>query len=284
LNPVKSANEVANAGGTEEQQSWIMPVAAPEASMVRWIDDLKSALVLSSAFALAAAATVPLLLPSLPSEARSLPLPLPVFCLALAGQLVVLYGLLGFAGLRLARNRGLEPAPYLTFLWNRQAKRRGWTRAGVAFTIGLGCGALLVAAVAAIQRFLPETLPGTLHPPGIAAALLASTAGALGEEILFRLFALCLFLRLLPEGRAATAMAIGVSALAFGAAHAPALVFLFGGLQEVPPPSWVWLIVLNGLLGITFGIVFLRWGVVCAILTHLGTDLVWHAATQLLRA
>jgi hypothetical protein len=252
--------------------------------MVRWFDDLKSALMLSSAFALAAAATVPLLLPSLPPEARSLPLPLPVFCVVLAGQLVVVYGLLGFAGLRLARTRGLEPAPYLAALWNPQASRRGWSRAGVAFTIGLGCGAMLVAAVEAIQSFLPGTLPGTLHPPGIAAALLASTAGSLGEEILFRLFALSLFLRLLPQGRTGTALAIGASALAFGAAHAPAFVFLFGGLQEVPPASWVWLIGLNGLLGITFGIVFLRYGVVCAILAHLGTDVVWHVANQLLRA
>jgi hypothetical protein len=252
--------------------------------MVRWSDDLKSALVLSSALALAAASTVPLLLPSLPPEARSLPLPLPVFCLVLAGQLVVLYGLLGFVGLRLARTRGLEPAPYLTALWNPQAARRGWGRAGVAFAIGLGCGALLAAVVAAIQTFLPGTLPGTLHPPGIAAALLASTAGALGEEILFRLFTLSLLLRLLPQGRAGTAMAIGVSALAFGVAHAPALVFLFGGWQEVPLVSWVWLIVLNGLLGVAFGLVFLRYGVVCAVLAHLGTDVVWHAATQLLRA
>ena len=62
------------------------------------------------------------------------------------------------------------------------------------------------------------------------------------------------------------------------------MVYLFGGLQEVPPASWVWLIVLNGMLGIIFGMVFLRDGVVCAILAHLGTDVVWHVATQLLRA
>lgn len=145
--------------------------------MVRWIDDLKSALVLSSALGLAAASTVPLLLPSLPAEARSLPLPLPMFCIALAAQLIVLYGLLGFAGIRLARTRGLEPAPYLTVIWNPRATRSGWSRALVAFTFGLGCGALLVAAVAGIQRCLPGTLPGTLHPPGMIAALLASTTG-----------------------------------------------------------------------------------------------------------
>jgi membrane protease YdiL (CAAX protease family) len=113
---------------------------------------------------------------------------------------------------------------------------------------------------------------------------LASTAGSLGEEILFRLFALSLLLRLLPEGRAGRALAIGVSALAFAAAHAPAMVFLFGGWREVPLVSWVWLIAFNGLLGVTFGLVFLRSGVVCAVLAHLGTDVIWHVANQLLRA
>jgi len=243
--------------------------------VVRWLDDLKSALVLASAFALVATATVPLLLPSLPPEARSLPLPLPVFCTVLAVQLVFVYGLLGFVGIRLARTRGLEPVPDLTALRSQAA---------AAFAVGLGCGALLVAAVAAIQSFLPGTLPGTLHPPGVAAALLASTAGSLGEEILFRLFALSLLLWLFPEGRAGRALAIGGSALAFAAAHAPAMVFLFGGWQEVPPVSWVWLMALNGLLGGTFGLVFLRAGVVRAVLAHLGTDVVWHVASQLLRA
>ena len=252
--------------------------------MVRRVDDLKSALVLSSAFAMSAAAAVPLLLPSLPPEARSLPLPPLVFCTVLAVQLVVLYGLLGFVGLRLARTRGFEPAPCLTAIWNPQANRCGRRRAGAAFAIGLSCGALLVAAVTAIQRLLPGTLPGMLHLPGVAASLLASMAGSFGEEILFRLFALSLLLRLLPQGRVGTTAAIGVSALAFAAAHAPALVFLFGGWQEVPRMSWVWLIALNGMLGVVFGVVYLRQGIVCAVLAHFGTDVVWHTVSQLLRA
>jgi membrane protease YdiL (CAAX protease family) len=194
------------------------------------------------------------------------------------------YGIVGFTGFRLARVRGLEPAPYLTPIWDRHVRRPSWNRAAIAFALGLGCGAVLVVAVTGIQRLLPETLPGTLHPPGIAAALVASTAGSLGEEILFRLFALSLLLRLFPAGRAGVAAAVGFSSLAFAVAHAPAFVFLFGGWQEVPVVWWVCVIALNGLLGVTYGVVFLHHGIVCAVLAHFGTDVVWHAASQLLQA
>jgi hypothetical protein len=250
--------------------------------MVQRVHDLKSALVLSTSLGAAAALTVPFLLPSLPGKAQSLPLPLAVFCAVLAVQMTVVYGAFAFAGLRLARSRGFEPAPFLTAIWDQQITRPHWSWAVLAFTIGLGCGAVLVAAVAAIQRLFPGTLPGTLHPPGIATALLASLSGSLGEEILFRLFALSCLLRILPKGRSGTALAVGISALAFGAAHAPALAYLFGGWREIPYASWVWLLALNSLLGITFGVVFLRHGIACAILAHFGTDVVWHAASQLI--
>jgi hypothetical protein len=88
--------------------------------VVRPVDDSKSALILSTAFAVAGASAVPLLLPSLPAEAGSLPLPVPVSCAGLAVQFVVVYGMLGFTGLRLARSRGLEPAPCLSALWDPQ--------------------------------------------------------------------------------------------------------------------------------------------------------------------
>src|SRR5262245_22963729 len=162
----------------EKHSHEIIRAATRRCGVVRRVDDLKSALVLSIAFAMAAAAAVPLLLPSLPPEARSLPLPLPLFCTLLAVQLVVVYGLLGFVGLRLARTRGFEPAPCLTAIWNPQSNRGVWRRAGAAFAIGLGCGALLVAAVAAIKRFLPGTLPGRLQPPGGAVPLSAGAAGS----------------------------------------------------------------------------------------------------------
>jgi hypothetical protein len=248
------------------------------------IDDLKAALTLSSAFALAAIATVPMLLPALPPEAQQLPLPLPVFCAFLALQLTIVYGLLGLAGCRLARSRGLDPAPVLTQFWTRQRNRtspNGFRSIRVAVISGLICGVCLVGAVSLIQSMFPGTLPPTLHPPGLLTAAVASAAGSLGEEILFRLFMLSLFLQILPMGRTRAAVAVAASALAFGAAHAPAFVFLFGGWDVVPPIAWVWLVALNGLCGVTYGIVYLQFGIESAIAAHFATDAVWHAASQL---
>jgi hypothetical protein len=81
--------------------------------------------------------------------------------------------------------------------------------------------------------------------------------------------------------RNSTITAVVLSALAFGALHAPALVYLFGGFQSIPSLSWVWLIGLNGLIGTACGVLFLRYGIGGAILGHFGADLVWHVLSQL---
>jgi membrane protease YdiL (CAAX protease family) len=119
-----------------------------------------------------------------------------------------------------------------------------------------------------------------MHPPSPLAALLASVAGSLGEEILCRLFILSALVWGLPKTWDGRVIALLVSALLFGALHAPACVALFGGLGRVPPLAWCWLIGLNGMLGVTFGIAYLRWGIGAAIVAHFGADLVWHVATQ----
>jgi hypothetical protein len=247
-------------------------------------DDLKSSSVLSASFALASAATVPLLLPSLPENARELPLPLWAFCLVLAVQLALVYGLIALAGCRLARRVGHEPVPVLSALWTRKNQHPSRRDIGIPVVAGLACGVFLVVVVGAIQRLLPSTLPGTLHPPGILAALAASSAGSVGEEILFRLFGLSLLVRVLPGNTAGVALGVAISAAVYGVAHAPGFVFLFGGLHNVPYASWIWLMGLNGLCGVTFAMVYLRRGIEFAILTHFSTDVVWHAGSQLLTA
>jgi membrane protease YdiL (CAAX protease family) len=244
--------------------------------------DLKSAAVLAGTFALIAAVAVPFMLEIVPADAqKELPLPIPIFALILAIQSWIVYGLLGWAGLRLARQRGLEPAPLLTFFWTGRRPARIWSRLGLAFGGGLLCGMALVVFVAIIHRLAPKTLPERLHPSSIRIALIASAGASLGEEILFRLFLLSAFVRILSHSRSNTILAVLGSAILFGLAHAPAMAFLFGGLQSVPTLAWMWLIVLNGLVGVVCGFSFLKIGFGGAALAHFGTDLVWHVASQL---
>jgi membrane protease YdiL (CAAX protease family) len=249
------------------------------------VTDLKTAAVLAGSAGLFGAATVPFLLPQVselvPPEQRTLPLPLPLFCVVLAIQFLVFYGLLALAGLRLARARNREPAPLLSALWTRQRPSRAGLPAGLAFGTGLLCGVALVGAVALIKRVLPQTLPEVMHPSSFWGALLASATASFGEEILCRLFLLSALLRILPASASSTVVAVVVSSLLFGALHAPAAVLLFGGLHNVPPLSWVWIFTLNALVGVACAVWYLRSGIGGAILVHFGADLVWHVASQL---
>jgi membrane protease YdiL (CAAX protease family) len=233
------------------------------------LDDLRAALALSGPFGVLAALTVPVMLDSLPPQARALPLPVPAFAAILGVQGTVVYGLFALAGLRLARRVAFDPTP-----------RLDGPIAAAALGTGLACGALLVTVMALIRRLAPETLPQMLHPPSVPAALLASAAASFGEEILCRLFLLTGLLYLLRRFSACIPTALVFSSLAFAALHAPAAVFQFGGVGSVPSLSWVWIMLLNGLLGAVFGVLYLRRGIAAAVLGHFGTDLVWHVATQ----
>jgi membrane protease YdiL (CAAX protease family) len=247
------------------------------------VDDLKTAAVLGGSAGVLGAVTVPFLLPSIfelvPPEQRTLPLPVPLFCIVLAIQSLIVYGLFALAGLRLARARGREPAPLLSAIWAKEPPDRFGMRTGGAFTTGLLCGLGLVSAIALIRSVLPQTLPEVLHPSSFWGALLASATASVGEEILCRLFFLSALLRLFPVSGSSTVIAVVVSSLVFGALHAPAAAFLFGGLHNVPHLFWVWMVLLNALVGIACAVWYLRIGIAGAILVHFGTDLVWHVVS-----
>src|SRR5262245_1841527 len=248
-------------------------------------NDLKTAAVLGGSAGLLGAVTVPFLLPSLfelvPPEQRTLPVPLSLFCALLAIHFLVIYGLFAFAGLRLARARGREPAPLLTAIWTKKRLNRFGLQAGLAVGTGILCGIALVGALTSLKWLLPQALPGVLHPSSFWGALLASATASFGEEILFRLFLLSGLLRVVPVSGKSTMIAVVLSSLLFGALHAPAAVFLFGGLHNVLPLSWVWMVSLNGLVGVACAVWYLRAGIGCTILVHLGADLVWHVLSQM---
>jgi membrane protease YdiL (CAAX protease family) len=248
-------------------------------------NDLQTAAVLGWSAGLLGAVTIPFLLPSIselvPPEQRTLPVPLPLFCTLLAIFFLVIYGLVAFAGLRPERKRGRELAPLLSAIWTKKSLDRFGLPAGLAFGTGILCGIALVGATTLIKWLLPQTLPSVLHPSSLRGALLASATASFGEEILFRLFLLSGLLRVLPLSGKSTMIAVAASSLLFGAFHAPAAVFFFGGLHNGPPLTWVWVVSLNGLVGVACAVWYLRVGIGCTILVHFGADLGWHVLSQL---
>jgi membrane protease YdiL (CAAX protease family) len=206
---------------------------------------------------------------------------MPLFCVALGLQLLIIYGLFAFAGLRLARARNRQPAPWLSALWVKSRPPRIALRSLWAFGTGAMCGLVLVGAIELIKRVFPQTLPAVLHPPSLWGALLASATASFGEEILFRLFLLSAFLRILPISGKSTALGVAVSSLLFGAMHAPAAVVIFGGLSNVPPLFWLWMMLLNALVGVACALWFLGVGIEGAIIVHFGADVVWHVMSQM---
>jgi hypothetical protein len=205
---------------------------------------------------------------------------MPPWQLALANGAIILvvYGASGTLGIRLARGLGL-PAVY--------RPGAGWARwLGLPLMIGLACGAFLVAVDLAAQRF--GDFAGVPHPPFPASVVASFTAGV-GEEIMFRLFVMCLWLamlrwvfaRLLP-GRdtrpAAFWLANAVAALAFTFAHLGTAMAITGaaGPADLPPVLLVELVAINGSLGLVAGAAFARDGLVAAAGVHFWADVVWH--------
>jgi CAAX prenyl protease-like protein len=184
-------------------------------------------------------------------------------------------GLLGFLGLWAWR-------------WSRLPARIVEARPGIgrlgptAASLGLGLlvGALLLITI----RLIEPSFPAAGARIAAAAALplwrrlVIIYVAAIGEELVFRLLLVSLLTGLVvrmirgPDGvpnRRIIRGAIGVSALAFAAAHLPAwrAVGLRMGLVLA-------VLTLNGLAGLVFGYVFVKRGILAAMWAHAGADCV----------
>jgi len=207
---------------------------------------------------------------------------LPVWLLGLAsgGIILVVYGLLGLVGFWFARKLGL-PGVY--------KEGAGWGEwVWIPLLVGLVLGVLMVV----IDRLfvLGAGWDGFTHP-SFPFSIIASATAGIGEEILFRGFVLGLWaflinLILRRWGKTNLALWIGngIAALAFSAAHLPALMFLYGdtSISAIPPLVLGELFLLNGLLGLVAGERMFRAGLIAAIGVHFWADTFWHVIWPLL--
>jgi membrane protease YdiL (CAAX protease family) len=207
-------------------------------------------------------------------EAPTSALPGWVLGLANAGIILVVYGLVGLAGIWFAGRLGL-PGVY-----RHGAGWRQWF--GIPLLLGLALGVILVVA----DRLFAAAAGWQGFPhPRFPLSIFASATAGIGEEILFRSFVLGLWafladLILRRQGATQVALWLGnvIAALAFSAGHLPSAMLLLGVTTPTAIPASILLelFLLNSLMGLVAGERYMRQGLVAAMGVHFWADMVWH--------
>lgn len=191
-----------------------------------------------------------------------------------AGITAVLYGLFGVLGLALSRSLGFPD------LWAENVTNR--QRFLIPASAGGLVGIALIAADLVFSRF--NGLGRLMHPP-FPTSFVASLSAGIGEEIMFRLFFISLWMwlvgKLLLRGRGLTVVywVVGVlSAVAFSASHLPALMILTGASDpsQLSPVLIGQVFLLNGLISLVAAYYFKKYGFLAPVGVHFWADIVWH--------
>jgi hypothetical protein len=191
-----------------------------------------------------------------------------------AGITLVLYGALGFVGLLLWRRLGFPE------MWDAAVDHR--QRFLLPALVGGGLGIVLILADLLFSPY--NGIGRFMHPP-FPTSIVASISAGIGEELLFRLFFISFWTwlvgQVLLRGRGLPVVywAVSVlSALAFAAAHLPALMVILG-VTDPRQFSLVLLLeifLLNGLVSLFAAYHFRKSGFLAPVGIHFCTDIVWH--------
>ncbi len=209
----------------------------------------------------------------IPGVDMELPMPKHVFAIATFFIMVILYGGLGYAALRL--NPGLD----LPGMWGKGEGFRNLVGKAAFYGIVLAVLFIFIDIMAA-----PLNGVGRLMHPPFPTSLVASTVAGIGEELMFRLvvitFLMWIFDKLFRSGARSGAFwtAAVIAALMFSVVHVPFVIAVAGRkeIQQFPPLLLVELIVLNGSLSLAAADLYRKHGIVAAMVIHFVLDIVWH--------
>ncbi|MGH8106642.1 MAG: CPBP family glutamic-type intramembrane protease, partial [Arenimonas sp.] len=219
-------------------------------------EDLKLALYLGIAGAIATVLLFPYLLQLMPELLAKVPayIPLPALIAIQSTQALVIFGALAFLGLRMGHRIGLD-APWLRAVTTKSERPSLPWRSAIA--TGLLVALLIVAIDPLFAAHMPSTLSGRpqIEPVTSAwAGFLASFYGGIAEEIQLRLFVMTFlvwlvsFIKKPVHGKIYLA-AIIIAALLFGAGHLPAAANIWPLDAVVVART----LLLNSIAGIAFG-------------------------------
>ncbi len=205
---------------------------------------------------------------------QPLPASKPVMALVTAATMLIVYGGLGFLGLRLSQTLGFSA------LWNPAVSNR--QRFLTPACVGVGTGVFFIVVDALMKRW--HTLGALPHPP-FPTSIVASAVAGIGEEVIFRLFFIPFWMWLIStvilKGRWRDEVFWGVSmlsALVFALAHVPSVMFALGveRVNELPGALMGEIVLLNGTVSLLAAYYFRQYGLLAAVGIHFWTDVVWH--------
>lgn len=206
---------------------------------------------------------------------QELPASQPVLALVNALISLLVYGGLGYLGLRLALQLRLPE------LWDDQVSVRG--RLLVPSLAGMVIGVIIIVVDVIFSQF--RSVGFLPHPP-FPTSLAASASAAIGEEIIFRLFFIAFWVWLIASVLLKNRWQDGifwiiavVSAIVFAVVHIPSVMMLYGvpEMQALPSGVLTELLLLNGLVSLVAAYYFKKVGFLGPVLLHFWVDIVWHA-------
>ena len=209
----------------------------------------------------------------------------PLMLILTGAQNLVVFSIAVFCGLFFSQKVGLG-LPILEGALNGEKKGRQFLSILLpSILLGILPGVLIVIFSMGFDVLIPEFQALDISIP-VWKAVLASFYGGIGEEVLLRLFLVSLFVWLTSlimktkDGRPTgfgICLAIIISAIVFGLGHLPATAYIVPLTQIVIIRA----LVLNGIGGIIFGLLYWKKGLESAIIAHFTADIVLHVVTPL---
>lgn len=213
-------------------------------------------------------------------QQQELPASKNVIALVNALIMLILYGGLGYIGLRLSKKIDFPE------LWDNKYS----VKEKLVYPAVLGSTAGLFLIILDYIFSLFNGFGKLIHPP-FPTSFFASLSAGIGEEIIFRLFFITFWVWLISKvilnGKYKNIVfwiITVISAILFAGAHLPSIMFLVGvktisGLSTI---LIVELLILNSLISIPAAYYFRKYGILAAVGIHFWADIVWHVIYGLL--
>lgn len=207
-------------------------------------------------------------------QTQELPASKPVLALINAATLLILYGGLGFLGLKLSQKLGFSS------IWDKRVSNK--QRFLIPALIGIGLGLLFILIDSILSQF--HSFGPLPHPP-FPTSLVASAVAGIGEEIIFRLFFISFWVWLISyvilkkKYQKLIFWIFAVfSAFVFGASHVPSVMILFDltTISEIPNVLLYEIILINGILSLFAAYFFREYGFFAPVGIHFSADIIWH--------